>query len=172
MGRNKTFKLQKNCKLFDTCVSGGNEMLSLLIGKRLTDIYIIGFIYLEKGENDFIPDLRWMYFEFEDVLVEFESFDQYSRLKVERVSNVRYQFEYDEDMIKVKSSVKDLVLVSSILAGNIVKNIEIIDGTERNCAAVKIVLETEQIIFIDPSFPYGIGVGGQKQEEYWYYANK
>ena len=74
-------------------------------------------------------------------------------------------------MIKVKTSIKDLVLVSSILADNIVKNIEIIEGTERNCAAAKIVLENEQMIFIDPSFPYGIGVGGEKQEEYWHSAN-
>lgn len=142
------------------------------MGKKLTDIYVVGFIYLEEGENEFVPDLRWMYFEFEEILVEFESIAQYSRLKMERVSDIRYRFEHDEDMVKVKSSVKDLVLVSSILSNNIVKKIEMIDGTERNCAAAKIVLENGQIIFIDPSFPYGIGVGGKKQEEYWHYANR
>ena len=81
-------------------------------------------------------------------------------------------FEYDEDMIKVKSSVIELVLVSSMLANNIVKEIELIDGTEKNCAAAKIVLENGQIIFVDPSFPYGIGVGGKEQEEYWHFANE
>ena len=126
-------------------------MLSSIIGKKLTDIYVVGFIYLEEKQSEFIPDLRWVYFEFEEMLVEFESFDQYNRLRMERVSDVQYRFETDEDMITVKSSVKDLVLVSSILANSIVKDIELRDGTERNCAAAKIVLENGQIIFIDPN---------------------
>ena len=145
-------------------------MLSAIIGKKLTDIYTVGFIYLEE-KPEFTPDLRWMYFEFEDILIEFESFEQYSRLRIKKVLDVRYCFEYDEDMIKVKSSVREFVLISSLLANNIVKGIELIDGTEENCAAAKIVLENGQTIFIDPSFPYGIGVGGKEQEEYWHYAN-
>lgn len=146
-------------------------MLSTILGKELTDIYTIGFIYLEDGPNEFIPDLRWIYFEFEDILVEFESFEQFSRLKIEKVSDVRYPFERDGDMIKVRSSVKELVLASSIYAGNIVKEIELIDGVEKNCAAAKIVLENGQTLFIDPGFPYGIGVGGEEQEKYWHFAN-
>lgn len=143
-------------------------MLSTIIGKKLTDIYTVGFIYLEDEQYEFTPDLRWMYFEFEDILVEFASVEQYSRLRMEKVSDVRYQFEDDEDMIKVKSSVIELVLVSSMLVDNIVKDIELIDGTEQNCAAAKIVLENGQSIFVDPSFLHGLGVGGKEQEEYWY----
>ena len=146
-------------------------MLSTIIGKRLTDIYTVGFIYLEEEPKEFTPDLKWMYFEFEDTLVEFESFEQYSRLRMEKVPEVRYQFECDEDMIKVRSSVIEFVLISSMLADNTVKDIELMDGTEDNCAAAKIVLENGQIIFIDPSFLHGIGVGGKEQEEYWRLAN-
>ena len=145
----------------------GGKMLSTIIGKKLTDIYTVGFIYLEEEQIEFTPDLRWLYFEFEDILVEFESFEQYSRLRMEKVSEVRYQFECDEDMIKAKSSVIELVLVSSMLADNIVKDIELKEGTEKNCAAAKIVLENGYIIFIDPGFLHGIGVGGKEQEEYW-----
>ena len=145
-------------------------MLSAIIGTKLIDIYTVGFMYLEE-KTEFTPDLRWMYFEFEDILIEFESFEQYSRLRMEKVLDVRYCFEQDEDMIKVKSSVREFVLISSLLANNIVKGIELIDGTEEDCAAAKIVLENGQTIFIDPGFPYGIGVGGKEQEEYWHYAN-
>ena len=55
-------------------------MLSTVIGKRLTDIYTVGFIYLEEEQSEYTPDLRWIYFEFEDILLEFESIEQYSRL--------------------------------------------------------------------------------------------
>lgn len=146
-------------------------MLSAIIGKKLTDIYTVGFIYPEEEKTEFTPDLRWIYFEFEDILIEFESFEQYSRLRMQRVLDVRYCFEQDEDMIKVKSSVREFVLISSLLANNLVKETVLIDGTEENCAAAKIVLENGQTIFIDPGFPYGIGVGGKEQEAYWYYAN-
>ena len=91
---------------------------------------------------------------------------------MERVLEVRYRFECDEDMIKVKPSIIEFILVSSMLVNNIVKDIELKDGTEKNCSAAKIILENGQIIFVDPSLPYGIGVGGREQEKYWYYSNK
>lgn len=159
------------CIIVGDGISGDGvlKMLSTVIGKELTDIYTVGFIYPEKKWAEYTPDLRWLYFEFEDILAEFESVEQYSRLRIRKVTDINYPFEQDEDMIRVRSSVRDLVLISSMLAGNIVKAIELKDGTEKNCAAAKIVLENGQTIFIDPGFPYGIGVGGNEQEEYWHY---
>lgn len=122
-------------------------MLSAIIGKQLTDIYTVGFVYLFEEQREFTPDLRWIYLEFEDKLLEFESIEQYSRLKIEEVSDIRYQFEPDEDMIKVKSSIIEFVLVTSMLVNNTVKEIELKDGTEKNCAAAKITLKNGQIIF-------------------------
>lgn len=146
-------------------------MLSKIIGKQLTDIYTVGFVYLFEEQREYTPDLRWIYFEFEDILLEFESIEQYSRLKIEKVSDIRYQFESDEDMIKVHSSIIEFVLVTSMLVNNTVKEIELQDGTEKNCAAAKIILENGQIVFVDPSFVYGIGIGGKEQEEYWKYCS-
>ncbi len=147
-------------------------MFSTIIGKQLTDIYTVGFVYLFEEQCEFTPDLRWIYLEFEDQLLEFESIEQFSRLKIEKVSDIRYQFESDEDMIKVKSSIIEFVLVASMLVKNTVKEIKLIDGTEKNCAAAKIILENGQIIFLDPGFVYGIGIGGREQEKYWYYNNR
>ncbi len=146
-------------------------MLSKLVGKKLTDIYSIGYIDLENGEGVYHPDFRWIYFEFEDTLIEFESFKQFSKLRAEEVKDIRYQLEMDEDMIKAKSSIAEVVLISSFLAGNTVKQIEFKNGTEKECQAAQIILETGQIIFLDPSFPYGIGIGGKEQQEYWNFAN-
>lgn len=127
-------------------------MLSKIIGKKLTDIYTVGFVYLWEEPKEFTPELRWLYFEFEDLLVEFESFEQYSRLRMKQVSEVQYPFESDEDMVKVRSSIIELVLVSSWLTGNVVQDIELLDGTHENCAAAKITLENGQIVFIVPVF--------------------
>ena len=89
-------------------------MVSSIIGKQLTDIYTVGFVYLFEEQREFTPDLRWIYLEFEDILLEFESIEQYSRLKIEKVSDIRYQFESDEDMIKVKSSINSNVTIATI----------------------------------------------------------
>ncbi len=150
----------------------GGKMFSTIIGKQLTDIYTVGFVYLFEEQCEFTPDLRWIYLEFEDQLLEFESIEQFSRLKIEKVSDIRYQFESDEDMIKVKSSIIEFALVASMLVKNTVKEIKLIDGTEKNCAAAKIILENGQIIFLDPGFVYGIGIGGREQEKHWYYNNR
>lgn len=58
-----------------------------------------------------------------------------------------------------------------MLVNNLVKDIELKDGTEENCSVATIILENGQIIFLDPSFPYGIGVGEREQEKYWYFSN-
>lgn len=147
-------------------------MLDMIIGKKVTNIYTVGYMETEEGNAEYYPQLRWIYFEFEDILVEFESFEQYSRLRVERVSEVRYLFEIDEEMIPMKSSIIEFVLVSSDLIGNEVKKIELKGGTEEECLAAKIILKNEQIIFLDPSFLCGIEIGGETQEEYWKYNLK
>ena len=36
-------------------------MLSTIISKRLTDIYTVGFIYLDEDPKEFTPDLKWIY---------------------------------------------------------------------------------------------------------------
>ena len=48
--------------------SKGGKMLSSIIGKQLTDIYTVGFVYLFEEQREFTPDLRWIYLEFEQVL--------------------------------------------------------------------------------------------------------
>lgn len=44
-------------------------------------------------------------------------------------------------MIKFKSSIIEFVLVTLMLVNNTVKEVELQDGTEKNCAAAKIILE-------------------------------
>lgn len=143
------------------------DMLSEIIGKEITDIYTVGFVDVEKGQAEYYPDLRWVYFEFEDVYVEFESIKQYSRLKMQKVDEVRYLFETDEDMMRARSSIRDIVLVDSFLVGNEVKRVELKGGGEEECCAAKIILENEHFIFLDPSFLHGIGMGGREQEDMW-----
>lgn len=50
--------------------------------------------------------------------------------------------------------------------GNMVKDNEVIQ-----CTFAKLFLKNNQSIFLDPAFPFGIGIGGKEQEEYWKYCN-
>lgn len=152
-----------------------NEIEQEIIGKRLTDIYSVGFIDTENNVGQYYPDYRWIYIELDkNTIIEMESCEQFSRLKVQKVEDVRYLFEVDEDMIKAKSSIQEIVLVTSMLKGNKVKEFILIEPEQVDhvcfCGAVKIILENGQVVFLDPTFIYGIGIGGVYQEKYWKYC--
>ena len=152
-----------------------NEIEQEIIGKQLTDIYSVGFIDIENNVGQYYPDYRWIYIELDkNTIIEMESCEQFSRLKVQKVENVRYLFEVDEDMIKAKSSIQEIVLVTSVLKGNKVKEFILIEPEQVDhvcfCGAVKIILENKQVVFLDPTFIYGIGIGGVYQEKYRKYC--
>lgn len=142
------------------------KFLDAIIGKEIVNIYTVGFMEIDDGCAEYYPRLEWIYFEFKDIMIEFEAFNQYNQLGMRQVNDVRYLFEIDDDAMYAKSSIKDIVLINSLRMGNVIKDVKLKGETEKCCHAVKIVLENEQVVFIDPYFLYGIGIGGKEQEDY------
>ncbi|SFE87016.1 hypothetical protein SAMN04487969_108141 [Paenibacillus algorifonticola] len=134
-------------------------------------IYLLGFVDTEDGVADFCPNTRYYYFEVGEKYIEFESINQYSKLSVRIVDSIRYQFEIDEDMLPCKTSVSQIILTDSMSAKNTVKSF-VINGIESNdnqqivCNSLQLNLNNGQELFIDPSFYYGINIGGGEQLYY------
>lgn len=155
---------------------GGDYMLDNLVdifkSGSIQDIYLLGFVDIEDGVADFCPDMRCYYFAVGEKYLEFESINQYSKLSVRIVSSIRYQFEIDEDMLPCKTSVSQVILTDSMSAKNTVKSF-IINGLELNdtqqlvCNSLQLNLDNGQELFIDPSFYYGINIGGVEQRKFW-----
>ncbi|KOP68479.1 hypothetical protein AMS62_26985 [Bacillus sp. FJAT-18019] len=148
------------------------ELEKIVRRSSVHDIYLVGFVDIEDGFAEFCPDLRYYYFELGGQFIEFESIDQYSRLSVKVVDSIRYQFEIDEDMIPCKTSVSQMILTDSMSAKNTVKSI-IIYGMEMGikeqliCDSLQISLNNGQVLFLDPSFYFGINIGGEEQRQFW-----
>jgi hypothetical protein len=137
----------------------------------IEDIYLTGFIDIEDGIAQFYPDLRFIYFEINSKFIEFESINQYSKLKIKIVNSVNHNFEIDEDMMKGKSSIREIILTQDGAIGNCINIIKFYNLEEKEeeliCDAIEIKLENKQVIFLDPSFYFGINIGGAEKKEVW-----
>lgn len=147
------------------------KLTDIFKNNSVQDIYLVGFVDIEDGAAKFYPDMRLYYFEVGEHCIEFESIDQYSKLSVSIVDSIRYKFEYDEDMLPCKTSVRQIIFTDSMSAKNTVKSI-IIYGMELNkeqliCDSIQLNLNNGQELFIDPSFYFGINIGGAEQRKFW-----
>jgi len=136
---------------------------------NIEDIYLTGFVDVENGIAQFCHDLRFMYFEINNKYIEFEVVEQFSKLKIRIVDSIEYNFEIDKDVIKAKSSVSEIVLNDTMSAGNNISTIIFYNLVEECliCDAIEIELTNGQIIFLDPSFYFGINIGGKEQKQLW-----
>ncbi|MCR5527049.1 MAG: hypothetical protein K6F39_06670 [Lachnospiraceae bacterium] len=140
-----------------------------LRGKSIKDFIAVGAVDIEDGIAEFLRDLRFLYIEFEVGYLRLESVMQYSMLKIGFVEEPDYDYEIDEDMVKAKESIAEIVLENSLWLGNEINKITLYDYDCKTgyCAAMKLELSNGQIIFIDPSYYFGIKVGGSGQEKIW-----
>lgn len=148
-----------------------NNFKNLAKNNNIEDVYLTGFVDIEDGIAQFYPDLRFIYFEINSKFIEFESINQYSKLRIKVVSSVNHNFEIDKDMTKGKASVSEIILTQDGAIGNCIDNIKFYNLEKKQeeliCDAIEIKLKNEQVIFLDPSFYFGINIGGYEQKKIW-----
>ena len=112
--------------------------------------------------------IKYLFFEFGDKIIEFQSIEQYSKLRISIVDTILHE-PYFEDVIPGSMNISRIVF-TNYLAINKVINICFFnlqeEKTELICDAVHIKLLNGQHIFLDPQF-IGIKVGGIEQKEFW-----
>ena len=143
---------------------------SVVKDKDIENIYLTGFVDIEDGMAQFYPDLRFVYFEINSKYIMFESINQFSKLKIKIVNSVEHNFEIDEDMMKAKSSISEIVLNDTMANGNDIDNIilyNLENMKELICDAIEIKLVNGQVLFLDPTYYFGINIGGKEQKEIW-----
>ncbi|MGO4543009.1 hypothetical protein, partial [Paenibacillus sp. 2TAB19] len=91
------------------------KFINYIKAKPIDDINLIGFINLEDdGVYEFTPMLTFVYFQYGEEYIEFESINQYSKLKVSFVQSlpsIRHKYDTVEDFFPAKSSISDIVLI-------------------------------------------------------------
>lgn len=135
---------------------------------NVDDFYTIGYVDNEKGIFCYHPDLRLLYLEINSKYIEFESIEQYSKLSVKIVERMEHKYKESlEDEVCI-SSMGDVILVSTQFEENRINKM-IFYGLEDDrliCDALELMIR-EQMVFLDPGFLIGIGIGGIEQKQYW-----
>ncbi len=147
------------------------KLRELLKSNQIEDIFVLGFVDNDSEVTEFYQDMRYLYFMIENRYIEIECIEQSSKIKIMITDNIVHKFEIDEDMKKAKTSMSEIIFVD-ILANNSVRefllyNITMVTVDYIVCDAIQINLNSRQKIFLDPTFYYGIGVGGIEQKEWW-----
>lgn len=146
-----------------------NEFREALKNKTITDIYSVGFVDDEDGISVFHENLNYLYIEMESRYIKLQSINQYSALKIQMVDRIDYDYEIDEDWKKAKTSIANVVLNDSMSLGNKISKLILynLNDKELTCDAAEFVLENGQILFLDPSYLFGINIGGIEQKKVW-----
>ena len=144
--------------------------LSKIKQQSILDIYLIGMMYLDDGIAEFLPWMDYVFLEFDTEIIRFKFIEESLKLRIEYVKSAVYDFEIEEDMYPAKSSISNLILIST-LADNTVKSIEIygdewVDG-ELICDAICFNLNSGQELFLDPISFLGINIGSKEQKDLW-----
>lgn len=146
------------------------ELRNALQGSALNDVLLIGFVDQSVLPLRFHTMLQTIYFDFGSILLELQAVDTTGTMRVSFVSAVRHNFELEEGMVAAVTSVREQVLRDAdgpnLLASVQLWRVNTVDG-ELRCSAAQFELANGQHIFVDPTYHFGIRMGGEEQKQLW-----
>lgn len=147
------------------------EFRSRLLGSGLSDILLPGFIDQDETPVRFRSTPQIVYFECNSVYLKMEviSTTGSMRLSIDDKIEVPVQIE-EEDMTAAVTSMREQYVDDSD-GGNDLSAIRLWNVTEDDtglrCAAAQLDLVNGQQIFVDPTYHFGIRIGGSRQRDIW-----
>ena len=142
------------------------ELERALRGAALGDVLVGGFIERDERTARFYPQFSAVYFEVSGRLVEFRTVETTGRMRIAFVDSV--QVEGLDDELPAETSLSELMLDNSTGATPLVTltlwGAE--DGVE--CHAAEFELANGQRLFVDPTYHFGIRLGGAVQKRVWF----
>ena len=137
--------------------------------KGIDDIFSVGFIDKENGIYQFYPIYDSLFIQVLSYYIKLTNDPITLRFVIGIVDRIDFQFEIEDDMFYSISSIEDQVLDDIWAAGNNIKEINLFDFDENNytCLAIEVTLFNGQKIFFDPSYEFGIKIGGDRLKQLW-----
>jgi hypothetical protein len=147
-----------------------NNILKLK-DKNISDIIKIGFVDIEDGFSHMNFADKYLFIEFDTFFLKLTSVEQYSQLQIEITSKISFDAELDDALIPAQASIATIVLTDD-MADNRINSLEIYNCSDRQdqnilCEALSIYLTCGQELFIDPTYYFGLNIGGKEQKEKW-----
>ena len=146
------------------------EVQAALRGKGVSDILITGFVDQDVTPVRFLPVLRSVYFECGLLLLKMEAIESAGMIQLSLTENVCLETERDEEMLVAVTSLGEQRLRDPD-GDNQLSALRLWSASEMDgnlcCAAARLDLVNGQKIFVDPTYYFGLRLGGLEQEQIW-----
>lgn len=146
------------------------DLESRLRGAGVSDVLLHGFIDDEAQPHQFRALPQAIYFECDSSLLKFEAIATTGTMRVSLVDHVSGSVDLDDDMVPAIASIREQVLDDAD-GSNLLLELRLWNLAEEDdglrCAAAQLQLANGQQIFVDPTYHFGIRVGGARQRDIW-----
>jgi hypothetical protein len=146
------------------------EFVDVLVGKSLEDVLVAGFVEKESQQLRFCANYRNLYFDCGGLFVKASVVRSEGVLTLNVISDPAPEQYDDDDLVPAISSIRDVVLLDPN-GSNLFTSIHLWNAQEGVAgiasAALRLDLSNGQQIFIDPSYYFGMRIGGTLQEQIW-----
>ena len=147
------------------------DLESRLRGTGVSDVLLPGFIDDEAQPHRFRALPQAIYFECNSSLLKFEAIATTGTMHVSLADNLSVSVDLDDDMVPAIASLREQVLDDPV-GSNLLLEIRLWNLAEDEnglrCAAAQLQLANGQQVFLDPSYYFGIRVGGTRQRDIWF----
>ncbi len=148
-----------------------NELIrEYIFGRNIDDVILTGFVIEGDESGEFIPDLGSVFFQAGGRLFACESVRQFSALRLTFPEELFYN-KVDDDVRYGKISVRNIIGIVDHSVNNIVREFRIFNPEECNddiiCGALLFIFNDGRKLFLDPSWHFGIRIGGSEAYEEW-----
>jgi hypothetical protein len=147
-----------------------HELESKLREAGVSDILIPGFVDQETAPVQFRPLPQAIGFQCESSVLRFEVIATTGTMRVSIDNSLGMPVELEDDMIAAVASLREQLLDDSD-GSNPLRTIRfwnlVEDESGLRCAAAQLELANGQELFVDPTYHFGIRIGGTRQREIW-----
>ena len=146
------------------------ELRALLAGKEVDDVFIAGFVDMDEIPLRFRALYRAVFVGCGGKLLRFGAIGSTARMLISEVKAVSLNVELDDGMQPAFTSVSQTILnhpdgPNRLATLRLWDALDGADGVE--CAAARLDLQNGQQLFFDPSYYFGVRLGGREQEGIW-----
>jgi hypothetical protein len=145
------------------------ELKVLLLGAEVDDVFVAGFLDTSERPLRFYALYRAVFFECGGALLRFGVVGDTGRMQITRV-DVVVPGDLDDDLEPASTSIRQVILEHPD-GSNRLRSLhlwDVVDGPDGiECAAARIDLSNGQKIFLDPTYHFGIRLGGASQQTVW-----
>ena len=146
------------------------EFLQPLCGKSLTDLQVVGVVCPTHQGHHFTPFFEQVFWVLCSGLIELSTFEQGESLRLRWINAILPACNHDPEAPLATSSIAPVIL-RDVHADSPIQSIKVfnarIESDGLHCEALQLLLQNRQVLFFDPTYTFGIRIGGSEQEGIW-----